>query len=42
MNMTDVANLKKRMLILGIASAVILVGLTVLCALKFSTLEKSG
>ena len=42
MNMTDVANLKKRMLILGFASAVILVGLTVLCALKFSTLEKSG
>jgi hypothetical protein len=42
MNMTDVTNLKKRMLILGIVSAAILIGLTVLCALKFSTLEKSG
>lgn len=42
MNMTDIAELKKRMLILGVASAAILIGLTVLCALKFSSLEKSG
>ena len=40
--MTDIAALKKRMLILGIASAAILIGLTVLCALKLNTLEKSG